>query len=490
MLDQETLKFIFGLKVRGLRLDKGLSLKELSKITGLSPSYLNEIEKGKKYPKQEKIHLIAQALGSTHEDLVSIQLKKELFLINQLVEKNILNGMPFEVFGIPANTIFELFAERPKKMGALIGTLLEIARVHNVSIDDFYFATLRSYINLHQNYFPSIEEKVERFRRDFEALPCHDIHKTAKELARLLTDDFGIALKSFHPPTGEHETPLYFLRTEPSGRTVLAIREGLDLRESNLIMAREIGFQYLRVKTRPKSSVLGQLDSFEQLFNHFSASYFASSLLIDRELIKTKLAAILSAKDNPRNLIKELVESFPAPAESVFYRLAQILPKYFNIDQLYLLRAEKTEGQTQFDIVRELHLTSLHSPHSVHSGEAYCQRWLTAKLLNEPLTQTCDTQRSFFPSTGQEYLNIAYSFKNYSGKNVCMTLGLSVTSGIRQTLHWLDTVPKKHVGSTCERCQIIDCVERRANFNPILNPSKFEKIEQTVSQLNLKELSF
>ncbi|HAI38788.1 MAG TPA: DNA-binding protein, partial [Maribacter sp.] len=49
--EQEYIKLIFGLKLKQIRTEKDLSLFGLSKICGLSKSYLNEIEKGKKYPK-------------------------------------------------------------------------------------------------------------------------------------------------------------------------------------------------------------------------------------------------------------------------------------------------------------------------------------------------------------------------------------------------------------------------------------------------------
>ena len=56
-------KIILGLKVRQLRTDKGLSLSELNKTSGMSISYLNEIEKGKKYPRKDKLNQLADAFG-------------------------------------------------------------------------------------------------------------------------------------------------------------------------------------------------------------------------------------------------------------------------------------------------------------------------------------------------------------------------------------------------------------------------------------------
>ena len=56
-MQEDYIKLIFGLKMKQLRSGKDLSLFKLSKQTGLSKSYLNEIEKGKKYPKTDKIVL-------------------------------------------------------------------------------------------------------------------------------------------------------------------------------------------------------------------------------------------------------------------------------------------------------------------------------------------------------------------------------------------------------------------------------------------------
>ena len=59
------IRYIFGMKLRNFRHEKGYGLKELAALTGLSISYINEIEKGKKYPKAEKIMSLAD--GDIHD---------------------------------------------------------------------------------------------------------------------------------------------------------------------------------------------------------------------------------------------------------------------------------------------------------------------------------------------------------------------------------------------------------------------------------------
>ena len=46
-MEEQYIKLIFGLKLKQVRLKRNLSLFGLSKLSGLSKSYLNEIEKGK-----------------------------------------------------------------------------------------------------------------------------------------------------------------------------------------------------------------------------------------------------------------------------------------------------------------------------------------------------------------------------------------------------------------------------------------------------------
>ena len=64
-------KLILGLKVKQLRTKKGYSFSKLAKITGLSGSYLNEIEKGKKYPKTDKLRILSEGLEVSYEELTS-----------------------------------------------------------------------------------------------------------------------------------------------------------------------------------------------------------------------------------------------------------------------------------------------------------------------------------------------------------------------------------------------------------------------------------
>lgn len=493
LLDQETLRFIFGLKLRGLRLDKGLSLKELSRKTGLSPSYLNEIEKGKKYPKSEKIIQLAQALGEDYDDLISLKLKKELSLVTQLIEKNIFSGMPFEIFGIPAATVFALLAERPKKMSALVGTLLEIARGHNISVDDFFYATLRSYLDMHQNYFPSIEEKVESFIKDFKLEHSKEPKTLAESLKKIIQKKYGIEFVDLDFAR-EHQDLAklyYFIKSDSRGKLRVFINDRLNDREKAFIIARESANAYLKIKNRPQTSLIKNLDSFEQLFNHFSASYFASALLIPREAFVLELKTLFGSSQWSQKNFTDMILNCPCPVESVFHRMTQLLPKYFGLDHIFFLRFDYDSHQSRYRMVRELHLSALHSPHGVTGDEHYCQRWITTRLLNELRKASSSfvsgIQRSQFFSTENEYLNISFAFRSDLNAHDlgCVTLGVLLNQKARSTLAFLNdpNIVKKVVSDTCERCGLETCEERQANPRRDLMPDINDRVKKAIDSL-------
>ena len=106
-------RIIFGLKVKQLRHARGFSFDQLSKQTGISLSYLNEIEKGKKFPKLEKVDSLAAALGTTTAELTDGELGRELAPVTQLLRSNFLNELPLELFGIELSKVAEIIAAAP-----------------------------------------------------------------------------------------------------------------------------------------------------------------------------------------------------------------------------------------------------------------------------------------------------------------------------------------------------------------------------------------
>ena len=86
--DNQIIRLIFGFKVRYLRQQKNLSYQELANKTGLSTSYLNDIEKGKRYPKPGKITNLATALEVDYNYMVATNASKKLQPIIDLLNSS------------------------------------------------------------------------------------------------------------------------------------------------------------------------------------------------------------------------------------------------------------------------------------------------------------------------------------------------------------------------------------------------------------------
>ncbi len=470
LIDKETLRLVFGLKLRSLREAQSLSLKDLAKLTGLSPSYLNEIEKGKKYPKTEKIILLANALNEKFESLISLELKKEFRLLQTLMDKKILTTLPFDVFGIPVNTLFELIADQPDKMSALVGTIVEIVRAHNIQIDDIFYALLRSYIDMHGNYFEAIEKEANQFREKYKIHSNVTSDELKHQLITLLESEFKTTVieeELIH--NGRKLSKLSYYVTD-GGATLHMSRE-VGITSQIFILSRELGYRYQKHTNRPKSSQIVQLDSFEQIQNHFSASYFASSLLIPEEQIIADCRDFFSKETWNFNHLTDMIERYHVPAESLFHRITQILPHHFDINHLFFLRYEYDTKHEAFEISRELHLSSLHGPHRVKGNEHYCGRWLVSKITKAFFVNGSEglefgIQRSRFVDSGNEYLILGAAFKTspHAQKVTSVCLGLLVNDSLKSTMKFLDSkdIAQVDVGETCEKCPLKDCLERRS----------------------------
>ena len=468
LLDQESLRFIFGLKLRSIRLEKNLSLKELSSRSKLSPSYINEIEKGKKYPKSEKIILLANSLGVNYDELISLQLKNELSLLSKFLKTNVLKGLPLDVFGIPARSIFELMAEHPQKFSSLLGALLDLTRHFNIKVEDFFFAALRAQIDMNGNYFPEFEEAVENFRKEAQWEEVPSPKETYSKLKQVLEKRFQrvIVEKNFSELAPELAELYFFCDVGNENR--LFLNKNLGEREKAFILAKEVGFAQMKLVDRFPFSNAGKFDSYEPVYNNFAASYFASALLIPRQTFVSEVEKFLNRKDWDSDLFVKWMKKYPGTLESFFHRLAQVLPHFFGLENLFFIRYDLDSRKNTFDLSRELHLSELHAPYRKSGKEHYCRRWISTKLLQKSQegkkSEYAGAQRSDFFAKKLEYLCLSVAHKQELKEKefTCTTIGILVNDLTRKKVKFLDcvSIPQLKVADTCEQCQLVDCKER------------------------------
>ncbi|SOD82021.1 helix-turn-helix domain-containing protein [Spirosoma fluviale] len=497
-LPADHIRLLFGLKLRQLRLDKGLSVSELAQRASLSVSYVTEIEKGRKYPKADKISALANAMQVDYDTLVSLKLSKKLEPISDLLRSKFLTEIPLELFGIDPSDLLELLAEAPAKVSAMIRTFMDIALSYNMSVERLYLTMLRSYQEMHDNYFPDIEADADRFLAEFAPAPNQPV--TELLLKNLLKTRYNIRLEQFDPLTQPELTALRSVY-RPEQHT-LHLNAGLTPEQRLFILAREVGFQFIGLKNRPYSYSWVEAESFEQILNNYKASYFAGAILIRRAVLVEKLTALFARDTWNNDDFLQLINEFAATPEQFFYRLSTVLPSQFGIDQLFFYRFNHTPGQTTFQLTKEMHLSRQQGPRGI-VDEHFCRRWIAWTILQELqfLQQNkgfdgalCRAQISEYFDSKQQYLiiSVAHPLQPIGHQNSSLSMCFAVNDALRSKFKFLSgssqanptsEVSIRVVNEACERCGIFDCRERVAAPAVLQKKRQFAAMKKAMESL-------
>jgi XRE family transcriptional regulator, fatty acid utilization regulator len=490
MIEEEYIRLIFGLKLKQLRTEKSLSLFGLAKVTGLSKSYLNEIEKGKKYPKRDKIVLLTEALDVTYDQMVSLKLDKNLAPIGEILQSKILKEIPLDIFGIKESDLIDIIAEAPLKVNAFISTLFEIAKHYNLSRERFFLASLRSYQEAHNNYFDTIENDVERFAKAYSI----DLSKklNEKDLEDILVEEYGYTINNDELTEHKELTNLRSVFV-PKTKTLLVSKEA-DTSQRMFIYAKEIGYNFLNITDRLYTFSWIKFDSFDQVLNNFIASYFAGALLIPRKKLVAELKTFFDSKTLNTEVFLKLIAEFTDSPETFYQRLTNILPKYFNLKNLFFLRFNYKPERDDFQLTKELHITNIQEPHANENNEHYCRRWVSIKTLKEITVSNqnhlFEAQISSYDHTENEYFVLSSATKDpfRYGYYRSIALGILISPHSQSKITFLNdtNIKKRKVGVTCESCAILDCQERIAQPKKIQRKARFAKTEEVVKFLTEK----
>lgn len=470
--EEESIKLIFGLKIKQLRQAKNLSQQELADASGIAVSYINEIEKGRKFPKPDKINLLAKALGSTYENLVSLKVNKALAPAIEIINSKIFKEFPLDMFGIDTQKLLSMIADAPMKVNAFISTLAEIARNYNLKQENFYFAALRSYQEMHNNYFEDIEKQVEQFIADFDIDPTPRFN--TDQLVKILEEKYNYII-DYNEIT---ETPkLNGFRSilVPGAKNRFYINGNLRPTQRIFLLAKEVGFNYLKIKERSYTSSWVKVTSFEQVLNNFKASYFANALLINKGLFLTDLEDFFNRTEWDGEALVDLMLKYYVSPETFLHRLTNLLPEYFGLSSLFFLRFNDAETPNKYYLTKELHLSGKHNPHANQVNEHYCRRWISITMLQQVknLSENANykrpqagIQRSQYVDSKNEYLciTLARPLNRKPHLSSSVTIGFLVNNELKKRVKFLndEKIVMRQVNESCERCPLTDCAERAA----------------------------
>lgn len=457
------LKTMFGIKIARLREARGLRLSGLAAQAGMSVSYLAEIEAGKKFPRADKLLALAAALGTTFDELVSSRVDAELAPLVGYLESPGVREFPFERFGLPREDLVHLLSRSPTEATALLRTLSEIAHQYNIGVEHLLRASLRSYQELTGNYYPELETAAEAFAKELGVgIPGGDLEGV---LRRWVREELGVQIDD---NVLGREGPLVRLRSVllPGNPPRLLLNPRLTPSQTAFILAREAGYRRLGLSPRSLASPPDREESFDQVLNDFRTSYFAGALLLPRRSLLADLRKrFREAHWRARSLL-ELLDQYDVTAETLMYRLSQLAPGEFGL-KVHFLKFIDQDGDYQ--LVKQLNLSSLKVPPGYGGSEHYCRRWLTTRLLTELAgspakagrrveTPRIGVQLSRFMEGGDEYfcLGLAQPAALSPGRNMSLTIGFRVDDAFRRTVRFAadPAIPRALISSTCERCPL------------------------------------
>lgn len=492
MLNEDNIKILLGLKIKHYRTKKNLSASQLAEVSGLSASYLNEIEKGKKYPKTEKLVSLSNALEVKYDELVSIKMPKELEALGMLIQSNIVNELPLNILGIDGQGLIELLSNSPTKINAFLNTVVEIARNYDMQTENFYYSVLRTYQEIKENYFEEIETNV------FDFLKTHKLDAQAlwdeNLFQNFLAEHYHYSFENLdikNEPLLKKVRAIY----NPSKKT-LSINPALNPHQRLFVYGREVAFNFLKIENRPLVTTLMRQPSFDLIFNNFRASYFATALLLHQDRMVSDLKTLFSRKTWDVDYFTEMVDKCGVSAEMYMHRLTNILPKFFKLKSLFFLRLASSEQSNKYEITKELHLGRLHNPHAKSKSMHYCRRWISIKVLRDlelskSKKQNTDTligaQNSHYIDSTNAYFIISIARPMYpiSGTNTSVSVGIHINETFKKNVaFWEDkNIPNIDVNESCEVCPLENCKERAAP-PLLLNEIKLNKqIDDSISKL-------
>jgi transcriptional regulator with XRE-family HTH domain len=488
------IKLILGLKIKQFRLKKKLSLNELAERSSLSVSYLNEIEKGKKYPKAEKIAQLAQALGVSYDNLISLKLSKNLTPIAELIDSNILDMLPLDHYGIDINKFISLMSDASYQLSALVATVIEMARNTEMSHNNFSRTALRIYKEINENYLDDIEQKVDEFTLEFNIELDQPVNY--ETISDILIKQYNYILDEIRFNDFDELKKLRGV-LKPGKQPILFLNPRLSNSQKMFIVGKELAYNYLKINNRSNVHSSLKLNTFDHLLNNYISSYFSTALILNRDLFIKNINLFFAQEKWSEKFVSSLINKYDITPEMFFQRLANLSGKVWGLKKYLFLRFNTDSETDRYDLTKEVRLNIHQNPGNHQTGEHYCRRWISIEVLKnikkelEGVPSNGNMKigiiHSKFYGTEDEYLSFSIAQQNTLDENIftSVTLGLYFDDNLKQRIKfWNDpNIPFRIVNNTCEMCDIADCKERVAEPITLKRIQRSLNIENAIKKL-------
>ncbi|MCF8394149.1 MAG: helix-turn-helix domain-containing protein, partial [Melioribacteraceae bacterium] len=335
MSKRNYIKLIFGLKLKQLRQNKKLSLSDLASKSNLSVSYINEIESGKKYPKIDKIDLLAKSLDVTYDELVSLKLMRNLAPIEELLDSNLLEQLPLDHYGLDMNKMISAISSSSLQLSVLISTFIETAKSSEISQNNFSKTALRTFKEFNENYFEDLEDAVNDFKDENDLLnkPTLNYNQLKPILEKNYNYKVDASSLNKYPEFNDIRA-LVINKTQNK----LMLNSNLETHRKAFVLAKELAYNFLNIEERSYLYSSVRLKTYDHLVNYFYTSYFATALIINKSFLIPDLKKIFGSRKWSKDKFLPVLDKYNATPEMFFQRIANLLAKEFGLNKLFFLR--------------------------------------------------------------------------------------------------------------------------------------------------------
>jgi hypothetical protein len=255
----------------------------------------------------------------------------------------------------------------------------------------------------------------------------------------------------------------------------LLINSALNERQIKFILAREVGYQHLKLKERSFASTPDQINSFQQILNDFKAAYFGGALLMPRPNMLSDLQHFFEQTTWSPHLMLAMLDKYHVTPEMLFYRFSELIPQFFGV-KLHFLRFHHRENSGSYQLIKQLNMNQLIVPSGIGLLEHYCRRWLSVRLLQDlegaaKVPTASDqphvgVQLSEFMESQDRFLCLGFSreLSLSPGVTSSVIVGFRVEPELKNTIRFAQdpAIPRVIINETCERCPLTaeQCRER------------------------------
>jgi len=442
-----------GPKIKAFRRQLGIQANKLAEEMGISPSYLNLIESGKRKIDGDLLLKVCEKLRIELSDLTS---KTDLNLENNISE--LLSDELFEDLDIVGPEVKDLVNTNPKIAKALIklGDNFKkkdheiVNKLENISgkiIDSrktaFPGEVISDFLQENKNFFPRLEnfansifEKVKQSNRTRYIALCN-----------FLKNEYGITVKDVIPEEGKPFSKIYKVKKKE-----LLLSDYLSIETKKLFAAAQIS----------QEGASKEIDDYLSTFNFPSNE---SKKLTRVALLNYCGAAILMPYELFHKECKELKydlellqNTFATSFEQVTHRVTSLQdPKLPGIP-FHFLRVDVAGN-----ISKRFSLSGIEIP---RYGGA-CPRWNVYSAFSRPGVIQAAVSKM---TNGEKYVCIAKTVEKgigrYGQKKSILSIGLGCEAKYAKEFVYtenLDLSDKKSeipIGVSCRTCDRLDCSQR------------------------------